>query len=169
MGQKQRSSLLSTNQAFITGLQKYLAKRSLMLGGKEWPAATIIGALTTENAMIAKANQDAAAWHQAVAALTQQTAENDQLRLLLRQALLLQFGNDKAVLAAFGISVPKRRAPTPPVKAAAAQKARATRAARHILGKREREAIVVTGSDTGNAVTSPAAAVAGAANGQTAK
>jgi hypothetical protein len=164
MGQK-RTSVVSANQAMIAGLQKYYSKKSLRLGGTTWLASAIVATLTSEGTMTDTANQAAAAWHKAVTQLKQQAAANKTLRVQLRAVLLQQFGNDPTALAAFGIAVPKRREPTPPVKTAAAQKSRATRSARHIMGKRQRAAIVVSS----NAVTSSAAEAANGANGQTAK
>jgi hypothetical protein len=59
----------------------------------------------------------------------------------MRQALLVAFADQVDVLADFGLTGRKTRVVTPEEKVTAAAKARATRAARHTMGKRQKAAI----------------------------
>jgi hypothetical protein len=66
------------------------------------------------------------------------------------------YATDTATLADFGFGPVKHTEPSPAVKAAAAVKARATRAARHTMGKVQKKAIT-------GAATAPAPATSNGA------
>src|SRR3979409_1544989 len=59
----------------------------------------------------------------------------------LREHLLNVFGDTSPALADFGLAPPKKPVTTPEKKDAAADKMRATRAARHTMGKKQKKAI----------------------------
>jgi hypothetical protein len=64
-----------------------------------------------------------------------------KLALALEAYLVVTYGKDNPVLADFGIVVQQALPKTPEVKALAAAKAKATRAARHTMGPRQKAAI----------------------------
>jgi len=77
----------------------------------------------------------------------------------LRQYVINAFGEASPVLADFGFTAPKKRVLTPEQKAAAAAKAKATRAARHTMGKVQKKDVkgtVATAAPQGDAITVPA-------------
>jgi len=93
-----------------------------------------------------------AAWHDAVKAAQAARTSTETTVSGVRQALLGIFGTSTQKLAAFGLK--PRKARTPPTaekKAAAAAKAKATRAARHTMGSKQKQA--VKGDVTGVTIT----------------
>jgi hypothetical protein len=92
-----------------------------------------------------------ATWHSTVAA--QRTLSTQVAPILrdLRRYVIGLFGPTSPVLADFGFSPPKQATRTPEQKAAAAAKAKATRAVRHTMGKKQKKA--VKGDVTGIIVT----------------
>jgi hypothetical protein len=65
-----------------------------------------------------------AAWQAAVADDKSERARTNELVLHVRQALLVAFAGDVAILADFGLTPRKRKAPKPKVKVQAAERAR---------------------------------------------
>jgi hypothetical protein len=80
-------------------------------------------------------------WHATV--LADRALRTSVTRVLrgLREHLLNVFGDTSPALADFGLAPPKKPLTTPEKKAAAADKMRATRAARHTMGKKQKKAI----------------------------
>jgi hypothetical protein len=142
-----------SDQALIDGLNKHAATlASFSVGGENIKAPDVITSLKAD---IAAANAVApakAAWQVTVQAATSQRAQTGALVAKVKQALLVTFAGQVDALADFGLTPRKARAPlTSEQKAAAAAKARATRAARNTLGTQQKKA--VKGNVTGVTVT----------------
>jgi hypothetical protein len=142
MSKTSQSNVLSVNNQLIGALQKYLAKKTIMLAGKTWSTQDLVTAFANENAAIAASASAKATWVKAVATVTEDRATNDALRAALHQAVLVQFGTDPSVLDGFGYKQPGKRGIASPVtKVLAAAKRLATRKARGTLGSKQRKAI----------------------------
>ena len=81
-----------------------------------------------------------AAFHQAVADEQSAAAAADAICLGVKDWALVQYGNQPAVLAQFGLEAPHRKSPTVETKAAAAAKGRQTRAKLGTKGPRQKAA-----------------------------
>ena len=141
MGTKSRSDVTSINKQLVAALQEYYAKKSLVVDGTTLPATSIIADLQKEDALVASTAKARSAWAAQVVALRAQTAANNKLRKALHASVLVNFAKDVTALGAFGYAVPQASKPSSQTKATAAQKSRATRAARHIMGSKQRKAL----------------------------
>jgi hypothetical protein len=141
-----KNSRKSINQQLIEGTQKHLEKSWVMyFGGKKYTVHDIIDVLERRVDSAHACTTARAALHGAIKAddaLNEQTAT---LVSAFRQSVLGMFITSPGALADFGLS-PRREPRTLSLeeKALRAEKAKATRAARHTLGPRQRQAI--TGS-----------------------
>ncbi|MCL2451241.1 MAG: hypothetical protein FWD17_20030, partial [Polyangiaceae bacterium] len=83
-----------------------------------------------------------ALWRARVQAADAATQTAGRTYLLLRNSVVAQYGSDAATLNDFGMQPPKKGgAKTVETKVAAAAKAKATRAARHTMGSRQKQGI----------------------------
>jgi hypothetical protein len=135
------SDIVTANNLLIAALQKYEPNKTFVFAGKTWSTQDLITAFTNENNAIAATTSAKATWLKSTAAAKADRATNDPLRSLLHQAMLVQYGSDAEVLAAFGYKPRKQGIQTPETKVIAAAKQRATRAARGTLGSVERKTI----------------------------
>ncbi len=130
------------------GIQKHLlATSSIPLGGSTYSPADLMKLVqssidSAHTVSAAKAN-----WHSAVLSQRALDARLAPLLREFRQYAISVFGATSPALADFGFAPPKQVTRTPEEKAAAAAKAKATRAARHTAGKQQKKA--VKGSVTG--------------------
>jgi hypothetical protein len=157
-------TLLGRDKAVVYGIQKNLqGVASLQLDGSTYTPADLVALIqsrATQTATVTAAN---ATWRAAVAG---EKALNTKLTLVirrLRQYVLDAYGKGSPVLADFGFTATARKLLTPEEKVARAQKARATRAARHTMGPVQKKK--VTGATVAaNAAAAPtlAAPTAGA-------
>lgn len=141
-----RADQLTADQGLINGLTKHQSTLpTLLIGGTSYTAATAI-TIVQQRVVAAQAVAPAkAAWQAAVKADTNELASTKAFVSGLRQALLLAYASSPTTLADFGLAPHKTPAPrTPAEKAAAAAKAKATRAARHTMGKKQKLAITGT-------------------------
>jgi len=154
---KNRNAQLAADQKFIDGLNKHSQTiTSLVIGGTSLTTAAIIGILQARLDAANAAQSTRAAWLNAVKADKDERAKTRTFRAGLRQALQVAFAGSIDALADFGLTPRKPRVVTPEKKAAAAAKAKATRAARHTMGKKQKAEIKGTVPATAPA-TSPAA------------
>jgi hypothetical protein len=178
MSRSSQSNIVSVNNKLIGALEKYLPKKPLALAGKTWSTPELVAAFTGENNAIAASTSAKAACVAAIATVNEDRATNDVLRAALHQAVLLQFGPDPTVLAAFGYATPRKRGPaSPEAKLIAAAKRAATRKALGTLGSKQRKALrtalvtpfavtvtpTATAAAAAPAVSAPAASAPGAA------
>jgi hypothetical protein len=139
---KSRPDRTSADQKLIDGMGKHgAAITAILIGGVSQTPAQMIAALQERiddaNAVLASK----ATWQSAVAKDKAGSARSQPYVARLRQALLAAFAGQVDVLADFGLTGRKTRVVTPEEKMTAAAKARATRAARHTMGKKQKAAI----------------------------
>jgi hypothetical protein len=155
-----RSQQQAGDQSLIDGLQKHASTlSSLTFGGTSNPTAAIIAVL---QARIASANTvlpARATWQATVQADRDELAKTQAFVSGLRQALQLAYAGSIDTLADFGLKPRRHPAPrTPEQKAAAVAKAKATRAARHTMGSKQKAKVKGTVAPTAPATppTAPA-------------
>jgi hypothetical protein len=98
-----------------------------------------------------QADTTKATWHSTVAANEALSTKLMPVLRALRQYVINVYGATSPVLADFGFAPPKSATRTPEEKAASAAKAKATREARHTMGKVKKK--TVKGNVTGIVVT----------------
>jgi uncharacterized protein (DUF427 family) len=154
---RNRTDQMLADQRLIEGFTRHAATvTSVLVDGVVMSVNDIIAMLqariaASQNATSAKAN-----WQAAVIADTTEHARTRTSVAGLRQAMMVAFGAQLDTLADFGLAPRKVRVQTPDQTIAATAKAKATREARHTLGKVQRSKI--TGAH-------PAGASAGASVG----
>lgn len=134
---------LSLNEKSIAALDRRAANAPpILIAGKPKTPAELKAVLQAESAAIRATNELYLRWR--AAALVQRTASEAAraTRAGLRAFLLVAHGaDDFSALGEFGFQPPKRAKPSAATAAQAVEKAKATRAARHTMGKRQRLAI----------------------------
>jgi hypothetical protein len=126
----------------IAGIQKHLqTASSLPLAGATFTPAVLVKLVQSR---IDSANGSTAAkanWHSTVVDDKTLNTKLAPVIRALRQYVINVFGDTSPVLADFGFTPPKRATRTPEEKAASAAKAKATRAARHTMGKKQKKGV----------------------------
>jgi hypothetical protein len=162
-----RGQRIASIQKLVAGLTQHADTLStLMIAGTSHKTTDIISTLqgvlsSAQTVVTAKAN-----WQAAVQADKQGRAKNQPLISDVRQALYVAFGNSIDTLADFGLTQKKTRVPrTPAQKAASTAKAKATRAARHTMGSKQKAQIkgTVTGTVDSSSSMAPAPGAASTA------
>jgi len=126
----------------IVGIQKHLLTvPSLPIAGSTYTPADLVKLVQSR---IDSAGVVAAAGANRHATVVAHDALGTKLTPILRglrQYVLNVFGETSPVLADFGFTAPKTATRTPEEKAAAAAKAKATRAARHTMGTKQKKSV----------------------------
>ena len=126
-------------QQMISGLEKHAQDLgSLIIAGTTYSTADLQTTLQARLDALTSALSKKAEWQAAIKA---DHAERDSTKVFLaglRQALLVVFAGSVDKLADFGLVGRKLADITPQQRVAAAQKAKATRAARHTMGKKQK-------------------------------
>jgi hypothetical protein len=132
-----------SNQKLIVGLQKHeQSLSSLVIGGTSYKTSDVIAVVQTLVNSAQTVVSSRATWQASIVADDNAQAKNKTFMSGLRQSLLVAFGSSVDVLADFGMTPHKTRAArTPEEKAEATAKAKATRAARHTMGKKQKAQI----------------------------
>jgi len=139
---KNRTDANVADQRLIDGLQKHAATiTSLVIAGVAMTPTDIIGTLQARIASSAVSTTTRAAFRAAVAAEKDERAKTKALVSAVRQALMVAFAGQIDTLSDFGLAPRKVPVLTPDQKLAAAKKAKATREARHTLGKVQKSKI----------------------------
>jgi hypothetical protein len=135
-----RSQQQDGDQKLIDGLNKHgQTITSLMIQGASHPTAAIIAVLQERIDSAKTVVLSKATWQADVKADRDERAKTKAFVSGLRQALQVAFAGSIDTLADFGLKPRKARAPrTPEQKAAASAKAKATRAARHTMGSKQK-------------------------------
>jgi hypothetical protein len=163
MSPTNRSATQASDAQIIAGIQKHLqGTASLPLRGSTYTPADLVKLVQSRMESANKAIAAKASWHSTVLAHKAVTANLTPILQELRQYSIHVFGESSPALADFGFAPPKHATRTPEEKAAAAAKARATRAARHTAGKKQKNA--VKGNVTGIVITPVTASSAAPAN-----
>jgi hypothetical protein len=151
---------------FRDGIQKHVLPTypSIVVGGVSHAVTDILKAIDADIATSDAAEQGHAAWLQQVEEERTSHAALDPIISGTKQFVRLTFGNtdaQQALLADFGMTPHKKRAPKPKTQVAAAQKAKTTRQVLHTMGsKQKKEALAQAsaGGASGPAAAQPAPA-----------
>jgi hypothetical protein len=140
---KNRIDQAAAHQALIDGLNKHQAAiAGIPVEGSTPRDVKSVIAEFQANIDVGKASQSArATWHAAVKADAEQRANSAALVSATRQWLLVNFAGQVETLADFGLTPRRKASVTPQAKVAAVAKAKATRAARHTMGSKQKAAI----------------------------
>jgi hypothetical protein len=158
-----RTDQTAADQKLIDGLNKHAsAITALVIAGVTMSPKDIIAVLQSRIATSTNANLTRAAFRAAASADQDERGKTKAFASRLRQALLVVFAGQVDTLADFGLTPRKVAVRTPEQKLAAAVKAKATRQARHTMGKVQKSKITganPTGAPVG--LPAPAAPAAG--------
>jgi hypothetical protein len=157
--QVNRINQQAADQKLISGITKHAQTLpSLVIGGTSYATAAITAQLQSRLDASTTVQSTRATWQNAVS-VDKATREKTKTFVSgLRQALQVAFAGSIDTLADFGLTPRKARVVTPEEKTVAVAKAKATRAARHTMGKKQKAAIKGTVPEAAPA-TPPAAAV----------
>jgi hypothetical protein len=138
--QPNRTQQQTVDQKLIDGLKKHEQTLTfLVIGGTSLKTVDLIGILQARIDSANTAVSTRATWQTGVKADQDERAKTKTIVSGLRQALLVAFAGSIDTLADFGLKPRKQPAPrTPEQKAAAVAKAKATRAARHTMGTKQK-------------------------------
>jgi hypothetical protein len=146
------------------GITKHFHKKaSFTLSGETYTSDELLSVLQARTDATHAAQTARVAWLNAAAALQEQLAKTDPVLASLQQQLLSTYSPTANELADFGIAPRKRPMLTSEQRVEAVQKRRATRQARHTMGKKQR--LDVKGEVTN--VTLPATKPPASTNGAT--
>jgi hypothetical protein len=148
----------SADQGLIDGLTKHEATlTSFLVGGTSFKTSDVITVLRARIAAANAAQSTRATWQTAVKANAGERASTKTLVSGVKQQLLVMFAGSIDTLAEFGLKPRKAPAPlTPEKKVVAAAKAKATRAARHTMGTKQKASV----KGTVTTIVTPASPVA---------
>src|SRR5882672_9279559 len=132
-----RKTALESDKQVIAGVQKHLMNQSFIVGDKSCTAQDVIAAFqgrvtTGQEVVLARA-----AWQATVKADRERRTETSVFVGAFR-AIVQGMFHDPATLADFGLSPRKSTKKTVDTKATAIAKNKATRTARHTLGKKQK-------------------------------
>jgi hypothetical protein len=154
---RSRADRASVNRKAIVGVQKHYATTPTMIvDGVSYETANLVNVLQGPIDAADATTAASAAFHKAVA---DEKAANDLAARAyagLKALVVNQFKTSPETLADFGITLPSRRVPDAATTARAVEKSKATRLARHTMGKRQKEKV----KGTVPASPSPSAQVA---------
>jgi hypothetical protein len=146
------AGIQSRDAQVIAGIQKYLTSvTTLSLAGTSFTATTLVKLIQSQIDQINAVAAAKAKWNDAVETNRALAAQITPVLRGLRAYVLNTYGSGSSTLTDFGFSAPKTADKTPTVKVEAAAKAKATRTARHTMGKNQKKA--VTGDVTSVTVT----------------
>jgi hypothetical protein len=137
---------IAADQSLIAGLTKHAATlTSLLIAGASVLTTDFVTTLQARIAAIQAAIAAHAALTAAVAAAHAEIARTAALVSGARQALKIAFSGQPTTLGDFGLMPPKVRTPlTAEEKVAVVAKAKATRAARHTMGSKQKAQVTGT-------------------------
>jgi hypothetical protein len=129
-------------QKLVDGYTKYAATApSVVLAGVTLKPGDIVAKLQGAIDQSKAVTSAAANWHSQIATERNVAQQIKPLLLLVRRTLELAYSSQLDALADFGVAPRKSAVVSPQTRAAAALKAKATRAARGTLGKKQKASI----------------------------
>jgi hypothetical protein len=157
-----RTTLRDRCRLAAAGIDKYLATEpTLPIDGAAITPADLKKSLQKQIDAADSTQAARAAWLSASAAEAALHDATVSTLSFLRSFVALKFGSkNEATLADFGFTPRTRKVPSAETKAAAAEKAAATRAARHTMGKRQKAKIKGTVAPSAPAHATPGVATA---------
>jgi hypothetical protein len=159
---EKKIAVLGRDAKIVDGIQKHLqGVTSLQLAGSSYGPADLVKRVQSRASQAAAVTAANATWHAAVAAEKELNHELAPVIRGLRQYVFNAFGTASTVPADFGFTATARKPLTPEEKVARAAKAKATRAARHTMGKVQKKKVTgATAAATASPAPSPAASTA---------
>jgi hypothetical protein len=153
-----KTTTVSRDLKMIEGIKKHLGNvSSVVIASKSYTPQQCVDVLQARVDAVNAAAAARATFLNLVQAARAEIAQTKQFVSALRQAIYLMFSSAIDILADFGVPAHKARKPPPPTKTAVTvEKAKATRAARHTMGKKQKLAIKGTVSDAVGAAPAPA-------------
>jgi len=140
----------------VSGIQTHLATvASLVLGGATYAPADLVTLFQSWASAAAEVTTTKAQWQAAVLAEHTLRTKLQSLWLQLQTYARNQYGGDAATLADFGMTPPKTVEKSPETFVLAAAKNRATRIARHTMGKNQKKGIVGSVTEIEEPVPAP--------------
>jgi len=137
-----RADRSNLNRQAIAGVQKlYATTPAILLNSVSYTPANIVKALQGSIDAADATNTAEAAFHKAVAAEKAANVEADAVYAGLKTFVTVQYKTSSDTLATFGFTPSSRRVPDATTVAGAVEKRAATRAARHTMGKRQKEGV----------------------------
>jgi hypothetical protein len=154
-----KTTTLTRDQALLTGIPKRMGSAQFLVNEQMLTAAQVVTLLQTRVMAATNAATSQAAYHAAVKAADNTLRSSAATVSGIVETIYVAFGEDAAALADFGLPVRKKAVLTPAQRIAAAAKARATRAARHTMGAKQKAAVTgnVAGVDITPVISQPAA------------
>ena len=139
---KSKSTVIDRDRKAIAGVQKhYGSAPTIVLDGIAVAPTAVVKVFQDQiNAADATAAAKTA-YELAVAAEKAAMDKANGMFLALKARAFSDFKTSPDTLVDFGLALPKRTPPSPATKAAAADKLRATRKARHTMGTKQKAAI----------------------------
>jgi hypothetical protein len=159
---RSRNDKVAADQSLLDGINKHSATMpTVIVAGAAVPLKDITTTLQARIEAAKNVTPAKATWQVAVAADRDQRAKSKTLVTVLKQTLVLHFDGQVETLADFGLTGRKTTVVSPETRVAAAAKAKATRAARHTMGKKQKAkikaAVPAAAPEVPPAATTPAA------------
>jgi hypothetical protein len=141
MNRNNKATKATNERNMIAGLTKYVGEATMVIGGKSYTGTKLAeimqSRLDVDEAVIAAK----AVWQNAVQRERAQNAATQKVAADVRKAVYIMFGSSVETLAEFGLAPHKRGTLTPEQQVERTAKVRATRAARHTMGPKQRQQI----------------------------
>jgi len=134
-----KSVFLARMQVVAVALKKHFNRKSLVLSSVTWKSDALIKRLEEQAALLRASDQAHAAWKHAVKVQVKDAAEVRKLLRNIQTYVSATCGLEGPIFGDFGFTRPPKK--TLASKVAAVEKRRATRAARHTLGKKQKLAV----------------------------
>jgi hypothetical protein len=152
---KSKQQQLARDQSLIVGIPKRMSSAQMLVEGTTYTAITAVALLQGRVTAATSAVTARAAYQAAVKAADVAESTTAATVRGLVEVIYAAFGDDPAALADFGLPVRKTGVMTPAQRIVAEAKAKATRAARHTMGPKQKA--LITGATL--ATSTPPAAV----------
>jgi len=150
---------LARDQGLIAGIPKRMQNAQILVNGTTLTASAAVALLQGRVTAATNVGATKAAYQAAVKAADAAESATAATVSGIVEVIYVAFGDDPSALADFGLPVRKKGVMTPAQRIAAEAKAKATRAARHTMGPKQKAAITGTAPVTG--APAAAATVAG--------
>jgi hypothetical protein len=142
---RNRDEEVTADQSLVDGLNMHSATiPPIFIAGAAVPLKDIITTLQSRIAAAKNVSPAKATWLAALAADRDVRSKSKTLVSALKQSLLVFYAGQVQTLADFGLTGRKTPVVSPETQVAAAAKAKATRAARHTMGKKQKAKITGT-------------------------
>jgi hypothetical protein len=125
----------------MEGLRTHFLKKTVLLNGASWKVDALIKRLDGQVALLHASDAAHTSWRQAVLAQRNDAADARRLLRAVEAMVTAAFGSDSHAYADFGYTPPKIAKRSAETTLAAVVKMKATRQARHTMGRKQRQSI----------------------------